>query len=421
MRDMFRAFQHRNYQLFFAGQTISLIGTWVQQVAMLWLVYTLTRSSALLGVVSLMWLFPVVIISPLAGGGLDQWNRRNVLIATQTLAGIQALILALLVYTHTMQVWHVLLLSFGVGLVNAFDMPGRQAFLTEMVNREDLGNAIALNSSQFNIARLIGPVVGASLMAIVGAGMCFLINGISFIAVIGALLAMKVPHRTPPTKGKNIFQDMREGWRFTSRFVPISSLLILLAAVSFTGGMFMVLLPAYAHDFFKGQVQTYGILSAAIGVGALLGAVMLTLRKNVKGFATLSFYSAAISGASLVLLAFTNQFWLACVLLAFNGFGAMVNMAATNTLVQSLVHEDIRGRVMSFYTMSFLGTMPVGSFLGGSLAEGFGLPLTVGLSGGITCLAAIWFYFRLPAVRAVARPVLQERGMIPRPEASQGQ
>src|SRR5437016_3513503 len=312
MRDMFRAFQHRNYQLFFAGQTISLIGTWVQQVAMLWLVYTLTRSSALLGVMSLISMFPAFIISPLAGVWLDQWNRRNVLIATQTLAGVQALILALLVYTHTMQVWHVLLLSFGVGLVNAFDMPGRQAFLTEMVsNREDLGNAIALNSSQFNIARLIGPVVGASLMAIVGAGMCFLINGISFIAVIGALLAMKVPHRTPPTKGKNIFQDMREGWRFTSRFVPISSLLILLAAVSFTGGMFMVLLPAYAHDFFKGQVQTYGILSAAIGVGALFGAVMLTLRKNVKGFATLSFYSAAISGASLVLLAFTNQFWLA--------------------------------------------------------------------------------------------------------------
>src|SRR5947209_2750002 len=202
---------------------------------MLWLSYTLTRSSALLGVMSLISMFPAFIISPLAGVWLDQWNRRNVLIATQTLAGVQALILALLVYTHTMQVWHVLLLSFGVGLVNAFDMPGRQAFLTEMVsNREDLGNAIALNSSQFNIARLIGPVVGASLMAIVGPGMCFLINGISFIAVIGALLAMKVPHRTPPTKGKNIFQAMREGCRFTSRFVPISSLLIFLAAVSFT-------------------------------------------------------------------------------------------------------------------------------------------------------------------------------------------
>jgi len=422
MRGMFRAFKYRNYQLFFAGQTVSLVGTWVQQVAMLWLVYTLTHSSALLGVMSLISTFPAFIISPLAGVWLDQWNRRKVLVATQSLAAVQALILWLLFFTHTLQVWHILLLSFGLGVVNAFDMPGRQAFLIQMVeHREDLGNAIALNSSQFNVARLVGPVIGAALMGWVGPGMCFLINGLSFIAVIGALLAMKVPQHTPPAKGKNIFQDLREGWRFVARFVPISSLLILLSMVSFTGGMLMVLLPAYAHDFFKGQVQTYGILSAAIGVGSLIGAVMLTMRKDVKGFATLAFYTAAIGGVSLLLMALTHHLVIACLLLAINGFGAMVNMAATNTLVQSLVHEDVRGRVMSFYTMSFLGTYPIGSFLGGALADPFGLQLVIGFSGAISILAAMWFYGRLPAVREAARPVLYERGMLPKPEPAQGQ
>lgn len=418
---MFRAFQYRNYRLFFAGQSISLIGTMMQQVAMLWLVYTLTKSTALLGIVSLISTFPAFIISPLAGVWLDQWNRRKVLVATQSLAGVQALILTILVYTHTMQVWHILVLSFGLGIVNAFDMPGRQAFLIEMVsNREDLGNAIALNSSQFNIARLIGPVVGAVLMGLVGAGMCFLLNTFSFVAVIWALLAMKLPHYTPVVKEKNIFKDLSEGWKFTSQFVPISSLLLLLAAVSFTGGMYNVLLPAYAKDMFRGTVQTYGILSAAVGVGALIGAVMLTMRRGVKGLATWAYYTAMLTGLSLVALAFSKQLGVACVMLALNGFGAMVNMAATNTLIQSLVEERIRGRVMSFYTMSFLGTMPVGSFLGGTLATGFGLPLTVALAGGVSVIAAMWFYTRLPLVRAVARPVLQERGMMA-PEPVKGQ
>jgi MFS family permease len=417
MRHMLRAFRYRNYRLFFGGQSISLIGTWMQTIAMSWLIYQISHSTALLGVVALVSQVPAFIVSPIAGVWLDQLDRRKILVATQSLACIQAFILAALVFTNQIAVWHILVLSVGLGLVSAFDIPGRQAFLIQMVeNHEDLGNAIALNSSQFNIARLIGPAVAGVLIKLVGEATCFLLNGISYIFVIGALLLIKVPPHTKKVQQQNLFANIAEGWRYTSSFVPIRALLLLLALISLCSGMYSVLMPAFATKVFHGDASTLGYLYGAVGVGALAGAIQLAARRAVVGLGTLAFISALVFGVSMGLFGVVHTFALSLAVLVGVGYGTMVNMAATNTLLQSLLEEHMRGRVMAFYTMAFMGAMPLGSFVGGYLADAVGLAETAILSGSLAIVGAFVFFIKLPDIRAEARPVLQRKGVIPNPE-----
>jgi len=421
---MFRALNHRNYRLFFVGQTISLIGSWMDTIAMSWLVLQLTNSTVLLGTVLLFNQVPAFFISPFAGVWIDQLDRRRLLVVTQSISGAVAFLTAYLVFTGLIQVWEIMALSLILGLVSAFDMPGRQTFMIEIVtNREDLSNAIALNSSQFNIARLIGPPMAGMVIHLVGIATCFLINAISFFAVIGALLAMKVPRFRRDVGDKKIFQHMKEGWSYITGFTPIWVLLVLLAAMSFSSGMYYVLMPVYAKNVFLGDERTYGFLSGAVGIGALSGALLLATRKNVIGLGKLIVVSTGVYGLAMVAFGLNHSYVIALVLLAFVGFGVMVNMAATNTLLQSLLDDSMRGRVMAFYSMSFLGSMPIGSFLSGTLAPVIGLSGVIWIAGGIGIVSSFLFSRVLPNIRIQARSVLTEKGLYPtaQPAISPGQ
>ena len=387
---IFRALSHKNYQLFFTGQSISLIGTWMTRIATSWLVYRLTGSALLLGVVGFAGQIPSFLLAPFAGVLVDRWNRHRLLVATQVLALVQSLVLALLTLTGVIKIWHVIALSVFQGLINAFDMPARQAFVVEMVERrEDLANAIALNSSMVNAARLLGPSIGGIVIAAVGEGWCFMADAISYLAVIASLLAMKINVRmTRPTKDANMFAQLYEGWTYATRFAPIRDLLILLALVSLVGVPYTVLMPVFANDILHGGPSTLGwLMAAAFGIG-------------------------------LVAFSFTRVMWLALTLMIVTGFGFMVQMAASNTVLQTIVDEDKRGRVMSFYTMAFMGTAPFGSLLAGSVAERIGAPHTL-MFGGIGCvLGALWFATSLPGLRREVRPIYRRIGILP--EVAQG-
>lgn len=415
MGRVFRAFRHRNYRLFFSGQAVSLIGTWIQTTAMSWLVYRMTNSTALLGLVAVVGQLPAFIVSPLAGVKLDQWDRRKLLLGTQALFLMEASILAALVYFNVVQVWHILVLSGVMGVVSAFDVPGRQAFLVEIVpEREDLGNAIALNSSQFNLARLIGPPVAGYLLSALGEATCFILNAMSFLAVLAALIAMKVAHRDPvPTP--SVFQNLREGFQYAFRFPPIRSLLWLLAGVSFTAGFYSVLMPAFAAQTFHGNERTLGNLLGAVGVGALISAITLAARGSVKGLATLIVFATSVYGVGLMWFSLTSNFYIALIALVVMGYGVMTNMSATNTLLQAMVEDNMRGRVMAFYSMAFMGAMPIGSFIGGYLAGAIGPQHTTLIGGIFALIASGYFYSKLPIIREHARPVLQRKGILPGP------
>lgn len=412
---IFRALSHRNYRLFFSGQGISLIGTWMTRVATSWLVYKLTGSALLLGVVGFSGQIPSFILAPFAGVLIDRWNRHRLLVVTQILAMIQSLALAALALSGYIEIWHVIALSAFQGFINAFDMPARQSFVVEMVERkEDLANAIALNSSMVNAARLLGPSIGGVIIAAVGEGWCFLLDGISYIAVIASLLAMKLtPAMVKAVKKSSVFQQFSEGWRYVYGFSPISYTLLLLAFVSLVGMPYTVLMPIFANEVLHGGPHTLGFLMAASGVGALGGAFFLASRKSVLGLGTLVPLMAALFGAGLIAFSFSRVIWLSLILMVITGLGFMVQMAGSNTLIQTLVQEDKRGRVMSFYTMAFMGTAPFGSLLAGSLAERIGAPNTL-LIGGIGCIAAaLWFARALPALREIVRPIYIEKGILP--------
>src|SRR5256885_4158363 len=412
---IFRALSNKNYRLFFAGQSISLIGTWMTRIATSWLVYRLTGSALLLGVVGFAGQVPSFLLAPFAGVLVDRWNRHRLLVATQVLALVQSLALALLTLTGMIRIWHVITLSVFQGLINAFDMPARQAFVVEMVDRrEDLANAIALNSSMVNAARLLGPSIGGVVIAAVGEGWCFMADAISYLAVIASLLAMTITQRmTRPTKDANIFQQLREGWTYAARFAPIRDMLLLLALVSLVGIPYTVLMPVFANDILHGGPSTLGLLMAASGVGALAGALLLAGRKSVLGLGKFIPLTAAIFGAGLIAFSFTRVTWLALSLMVITGFGFMVQMAASNTVLQTIVDEDKRGRVMSFYTMAFMGTAPFGSLLAGSLAARVGAPHTL-LFGGAGCvLGALWFATTLPRLRRDVTPIYVKIGILP--------
>ena len=348
---MFRTLRHRNYRLFFAGQTISLTGTWMTRIATSWLVYKLTGSALLLGVVGFAGQIPSFIFAPFAGVFVDRWDRHRLLVVTQVLAMVQSLAMAVLALTGYIKIWHVIALSVFQGVINAFDMPARQSFVVQMVEaREDLSNAIALNSSMVNAARLLGPSIGGVVIAAVGEGWCFMIDGISYIAVIGSLLAMNVaPAIAKATSNAGVIRQFREGFSYVVGFMPIRSILLLLAFVSLVGMPYTVLMPIFANEVLHGGPNTLGIMMAATGVGALTGAMFLARRKTVLGLGRFIPMMAALFGAGLVAFSFSRVIWLSVALLVVTGLGFMVHMAVSNTLIQTMVEEDKRGRVMSFY------------------------------------------------------------------------
>ena len=386
LRLLIRALRHRNYRLFFAGQSISLIGTWMQRMAMNWLVYRLTGSPFLLGVVSFTGQAPTLVFTPIAGVIADNYDRHRLLTATQIMAMVQAAVIAVLVLTNIIAVWHLVLLSLLLGIVNAFDTPIRQSLVVEMIeNREDLGNAIALNSSMVNGARLVGPSIAGMLIATVGEGMCFLLNAISYVAVIIALMAMTLAPKYSRATRPRIWQAWREGVTYAFGSLPIRSVLVLLAVVSFMGMPYATLLPIFAKEVLHGGAQTLGFLMGAAGIGALTGAMFLASRDDVPGLEAVLVVAAAIFGAGLIVFSLSRVFLLSCALMILSGFGMMVHMAASNTLVQTLVDDDKRGRVMSLYTMALRGMVPLGSLCAGALASYIGAPATLAL-GGICCV-----------------------------------
>jgi len=408
-----RALRHRNFQLFFSGQLVSLIGTWMQNVAQAWLVYRLTGSSLLLGAVGFANQIPVLLIAPFSGTAVDRSNRHRLVITTQTASLILAAILAWLTlsgYVRRETIWTVFVLAVLLGIVNSFDIPGRQAFLVDMVGKEDLMNAIALNSSMFNGARVVGPAIAGILVAKIGEGWCFAANAVSYVAVIIGLLMMNV--RCAPRSGKGSpLEDIVEGFRWVNRTRVIRALLLLLGLISLVGMPYTVLMPVFADKILHGGARGLGILMGATGVGALLGALTLASKTGVRGLGRWVALSCAGFGASLVLFSFSRWFWLSAALLLPAGYSVMLQMACSNTLIQTMVPDQLRGRVMALYSMMFMGMAPFGALFGGALAEQMGAPLTVAL-GGVACvMGAIWFGRALPELRIEARRLIVAQGL----------
>ncbi len=410
----FRALRSHNFRLFFAGQSVSLIGTWMTRVATSWLVYRLTKSPFLLGAVSFAGQIPLFFLAPIAGVWVDRCDRHRTLIATQVLSMMQSFTLAALALTGVITIWHVVALMLLQGFINALDMPARQSFLVQMVDRrEELPNAIALNSSMVNAARLIGPAIAGVMIGSVGEGYCFLVDGISYVAVIISLLAMRVSPQPKRIGEKNTLEELSEGWRYVSRSYSIRSILLLLALISLLGMPYTVLMPVFAARVLHGGPHTLGYLMAAIGVGALVGAVGLAIRRTVLGLGRVIPLSAGIFGAALIGFALSRSLWLSLALLLATGYGMMRNLAASNTLLQTILEESKRGRVMSFYSMAFAGMSPFGSLLAGVLAARFGAPATVVVSG-VFCLAgAALFARQLPRMREQIRPIYVQLGILP--------
>jgi len=400
-----RAMRHRNFQLFFSGQLISLIGTWMQTVAQSWLVYRLTGSSLLLGSVGFASQFPVFLVAPLGGIVADRHNRHRVVIGTQTAAMILALILAALTLTRTIQVWHIFVLAALLGVVNAFDIPGRQSFIVDMVGKEDLMNAIALNSSMFNGARIIGPAIAGVLVAKIGEGWCFFANGISYIAVIIGLLLMRVQPRVHRTAASPLAHII-EGFRFVRRTAPIRAILLLLGLVSLVAMPYTVLMPIFADKILHGGARGLGILMGATGVGALLGALTLASRSGVHGLGRWVAFSCGAFGVSLILFSFSRNLWLSAALLLPVGFFMMLQMSSSNTLIQAMVPDHLRGRVMAVYSMMFMGMAPFGALFAGALADRLGAPITVSM-GAVACVGgAALFGLQLPKIRVEGRRLI---------------
>jgi len=414
IKNLLRALRSRNYRLFVAGQSVSLVGTWMQQVAMSWLVYRLTGSAFLLGVVGFTSQIPTFLFAPVAGVLADRGNRRRLLIITQALAMLQAALLAAAVLSGVVQVWHIVVLSLLLGVVNAFDIPIRQAFVVEMVSQpEDLGNAIALNSSMVNGARLVGPTIAGLLVASVGEGVCFILNSASYLAVMLALAAMRLAPRPQCRKQRrHVYQELREGFVYAFGFAPIRSILLLLALVSLTGMPYSVLVPVFAKQVLQGGAHTFGFLMTAAGGGALAGTVYLASRKSVLGLGRLIVLSAVLFAAGIAGFGVSTSLPLSLLSLVIAGFGAMTLVASSNTILQTILEEDKRGRVMSFFTMAFMGMAPFGSFGAGSMAGIIGLRDTLLLGAACCLVGAVMFARQLPHIREMVRPIYVRMGII---------
>jgi MFS family permease len=414
LRAIGRALRHRNYRLFFSGQSVSLIGTWLTRVATSWLIYRLTGSALLLGVLGFAGQIPTFLLAPLAGVLVDRWDRYRVLCVTQVLAMIQSGLLAALALAGVIEVWHVLALSVFQGLINAFDMPARQSMVVQMVeDREDLPNAIALNSSMVNVARLLGPAAAGVLIAAVGEGWCFFVDAVSYLAVLTSLLLMRIAPRPRAAGAARVLHEMKEGVLYVAGFAPLRAVLLLFAVVSLMGVPYTVLLPVIAREVLGGGAGTLGALTAASGLGALMGALYLASRTSVLGIERVIVGAAVVFGVGLVGFSRAGVLWLALPLMLVTGGGMILMAAASNTLLQTLVDEDKRGRVMSLYAMAYFGTLPFGSLLAGALAHRVGAENTI-LVGGMVCVVAAGVFFRaLPELRRTARPTYVRLGIVP--------
>ncbi|HTK30219.1 MAG TPA: MFS transporter [Vicinamibacterales bacterium] len=419
MSHAWRALRHRNFRLFFAGQTVSLIGSWMTRLATTWLVYRLTRSALLLGVVSFAGQIVAFILGPFAGVWVERVDRRKLLVCTQVAAGLQSLTLAALTLGGIVTLGEIIALAAVQGLINAFDMPGRQSFLVQMVEeRGDLGNAIAINSSMNNGARLIGPAIAGLVIAAVGEGWCFLIDGVSYVPVIASLLLMRLtPHSAPP-RTAGLLHEMREGWDYVRTFRPIRTILLLFSVTTLMGYPYAVLLPLFAAQVLHGGAATLGWLTGASGVGALVSALSLAVRRSVVGLTRMLLIAATMLGGALILFGLSHTLWISLVLMGFAGFGLMQGASATNTIVQSLVPDDKRARAMSYYAMAFFGAAPFGSLLAGILAHRIGAPDTVILTGACCLVGACWFAFERPKIRVIMRPVYEGLGLLPLRQAA---
>lgn len=409
-----RALRHRNFRLFTAGQSVSLIGTWMQQVAVGWLVYRLTESAFLLGLVSFVSLGPGFFIAPFAGELADRFSKHRIVIATQVAMMVQALVLGALVVTGHITVGWILVLMAVLGVAIGFDVPTRQAFLVDMVDdRDDLANAIALNSSIFNAARLVGPAIAGFAIAAVGEGWVIILNGVSYLAVLASLFALRVVRPERHRVRETVIGRVKDGFSYAFGFPPIRSVLLLVATVSLLGVPFSVLLPVIASEVLDGGPRTLGLLMSAVGLGALAGALFLASRSTVLGLGRVIVACATLFGGALVLLTFSRSLVTALPLLLLAGFGMMAQMASSNTVLQTLVRDEMRGRVMSFYSMAFMGTAPLGSLLIGALAGRLGAPLAIGIGGGACVVAAFAFGRQLPALREIVRPIYIRMGILP--------
>jgi MFS family permease len=408
-----RALQHRNYRLFFSGQTVSLVGTWITRIATSWLVYRLTGSVFLLGIVGFFGQIPTLVLAPFAGVLVDRWDRHRILLITQFLSMLQSVGLAVLTFSGVITVTDILILQVAQGIINAFDTPARQAFVVEMVeDRSHLSNAIALNSSMVTASRVVGPSIGGVLIAAFGEGWCFTVDAISYVAVIASLLAMRLEKRPVRVSETRMLQELGAGFRYVTHFAPVRDSLLLLALVATMGMPYTVLMPAIAATVLHGGPHTLGFLMTAAGAGALAGAVYLASRTSVLGLGRAIVVATVTFGAALVAFSFSRILWLSLLLLPFVGGGMMVEMAATNTIVQTIVEDEMRGRVMAFYAMAFLGTAPLGSLMAGLVASHIG-PMRTIMIGGVACIiGGVIFAFRLPVLRAHVRPIYIERGIL---------
>ena len=396
-----RALRHRNFQLFYAGQSISVIGTWMTRLATSWLVYRMTHSALLLGVVSFSGQIVSFLLGPFAGVWVERWERRKMLVWTQFGGAVQSLGLAALTLTHRITLWEVVALTAMQGVINAFDMPGRQSFLVQMVDdKADLGNAIALNSSMANGARLVGPAIAGLIVAKWGEGWCFLVDGVSYFAVIASLLMMRIRPLDAKRVKASMLVQMREGWDYVRGFVPVRTTLLLFAMVSLMGYSWSVLMPVFAGDVLHGGAHTLGWLNAAAGVGAVISAATLAVRRSARGLPRAVQVSVTILGVALICFGLSRVLWLSLLSMVFVGFGMLQTASASNTIIQSLVTEDKRARAMSYYTMAFFGMAPFGSLLAGVLAHLFGAPRTVMFTGACCVAGAVWYSTKLPAMKA---------------------
>jgi MFS family permease len=412
MGRIWRALRHRNYRLFFTGQSISLVGTWMTRIATSWLIYKLTGSALLLGFVGFAGQIPIFLVAPLAGVWVDRLDRRRVLVITQILAMLQSLALAVLTLSGHIGVYEIIFLSAFQGLINAFDMPARQAFLVQMVeDKKDLGNAIALNSSMVNMARMVGPSLAGVVIALLGTAYCFLIDGLSYLPVIASLLMMHLKPTLLSRAATSTFHQLREGWKYVSGSTPIRTILLLFTVVSLMGWPFTVLMPVFAIQILKGGPHTFGFLMGAVGVGALISAYSLAMRSTVRGLIRMVPISAAMFGAGLILFGLSRNIWASLLVLAICGLGMMMQMAASNTIIQTIVEENKRGRVMSYSTVALVGMAPFGALLAGTIADAIGAARTVMVSGACCLVGAFWFSTRMKEVRKVTRPIYVDLGI----------
>jgi MFS family permease len=403
--SILRAFAHKNYRLFWSGQAVSLLGTWMQRVAMGWLVYRLTDSAFMLGMVEFIGQMPAFILAPVAGVYLDRWDRRRTLIVTQLLLMIQALAMAILIFGGWIRMGHVLLLSVVFGLINAFDQAGRQTFLKDIVdNPEDIGNAIALNSTMFNAGRLIGPSIAGIIIALAGEGWCFLLNSLSFVAILISLIKIRVaPSTVPAAAQSGVFASLREGVHYAYSVFPIRVILLVLTMFSLIGLPFTVLLPVFARDVFHGNAVTLGFLTAASGVGALYGAYYLAGRRTVLGLERVILVALVSTATAFLLVAIFQLLYPSLLFIVFAGFGLMAVFSSGNTILQSIVADDKRGRVLSLYTMTYHGMTPLGSLAAGFITNHSTAPFTLFLSGCLLMAGGLFYSRYLKRMRLYIR------------------